>query len=65
MYTMLQDSNKIAAKMSLDVMMELYRKNTWWVEMTSVSRVEGKMGGWAGVRWVGRGKMGGEGGGEG
>ena len=32
MYTMLQDSNKIAAKMSLDVIMELYRKNIWWVE---------------------------------
>ncbi|KAL5505317.1 hypothetical protein EMCRGX_G006730 [Ephydatia muelleri] len=29
MYTMLQDSNKIAAKMSLDVIMELYRKNIW------------------------------------
>ncbi|XP_064636472.1 protein SDA1 homolog [Lineus longissimus] len=29
MYTMLRDSNAIAAKMSLDVMVELYRRNVW------------------------------------
>merc|ERR1712071_330346 len=29
MFGMLKDSNAIAAKMSLDVMMELYRKNIW------------------------------------
>ena len=29
MFTMLKDSNKIAAKTSLDVMIELYRKNVW------------------------------------
>ncbi|XP_044285094.1 protein SDA1 homolog [Varanus komodoensis] len=29
MYTMLQDSNPTAAKMSLDVMIELYRRNIW------------------------------------
>ena len=29
MFTMLKDSNKIAAKTSLDVMIELYRKNIW------------------------------------
>ena len=29
MYTMLKDSNAVAAKMSLDVMVELYRKNIW------------------------------------
>ncbi|CAG2254465.1 SDA1 [Mytilus edulis] len=29
MYTMLKDSNPIAAKMSLDVMIELYRRNIW------------------------------------
>ncbi|XP_068089411.1 protein SDA1 homolog [Hyperolius riggenbachi] len=29
MYTMLRDSNAIAAKMSLDVMIELYRRNIW------------------------------------
>lgn len=29
MFTMLKDSNKIAAKTSLDVMIELYRKNAW------------------------------------
>lgn len=29
MYTMLSDSNTIAAKMSLDVMIELYKKNVW------------------------------------
>lgn len=29
MYTMLKDSNTRAAKMSLDVMIELYRKNVW------------------------------------
>ena len=29
MFTMLKDSNKIAAKTSLDVMVELYRKNVW------------------------------------
>lgn len=43
MYTMLQDSNKMAAKMSLDVIMELYRKNIWWVEHLG--------GGW-GIMWV-------------
>lgn len=29
MYTMLKDNNPIAAKMSLDVMVELYRRNIW------------------------------------
>ncbi|XP_071477530.1 protein SDA1 homolog [Diadema antillarum] len=29
MYTMLRDSNTVAAKMSLDVMIELYKKNIW------------------------------------
>jgi len=29
MFTMLKDSHKIAAKTSLDVMIELYRKNVW------------------------------------
>ena len=29
MFTMLKDSNKVAAKTSLDVMIELYRKNVW------------------------------------
>ena len=29
MYTMLRDTNVIAAKKSLDVMVELYRKNIW------------------------------------
>ncbi|KAM3936843.1 protein SDA1 homolog isoform 2-T2 [Leptodactylus fuscus] len=29
MYTMLRDSNAVAAKMSLDVMIELYRRNIW------------------------------------
>uniref|UniRef100_A0A8C5NVC4 Protein SDA1 n=1 Tax=Jaculus jaculus TaxID=51337 RepID=A0A8C5NVC4_JACJA len=29
MYTMLRDSNATAAKMSLDVMIELYRRNIW------------------------------------
>lgn len=29
MYTMLRDSNPIAAKMSLDVMIELYKRNIW------------------------------------
>ncbi|KAM9734617.1 protein SDA1 homolog [Menidia menidia] len=29
MYTMLRDSNPIAAKISLDVMVELYRRNIW------------------------------------
>ncbi|CAJ0940921.1 unnamed protein product [Ranitomeya imitator] len=29
MYTMLRDNNTIAAKMSLDVMIELYRRNIW------------------------------------
>ena len=29
MYTMLRDTNVIAAKKSLDVMVELYRKNVW------------------------------------
>lgn len=29
MYTMLKDSNAVAAKKSLDVMIELYRKNVW------------------------------------
>lgn len=29
MYTMLRDSNPIAAKMSLDVMIELYKRNVW------------------------------------
>lgn len=31
MYTMLRDSNPTAAKISLDVMIELYRRNIWWV----------------------------------
>lgn len=31
MYTMLRDSNPIAAKLSLDVMGELYTRNIWWV----------------------------------
>lgn len=31
MYTMLRDSNPIAAKISLDVMIELYKRNIWWV----------------------------------
>uniref|UniRef100_A0A7N8YI41 Protein SDA1 n=1 Tax=Mastacembelus armatus TaxID=205130 RepID=A0A7N8YI41_9TELE len=31
MYTMLRDSNPIAAKISLDVMVELYKRNIWWV----------------------------------
>ena len=30
MYTMLRDSNPIAAKISLDVMGELYTRNIWW-----------------------------------
>ena len=29
MYTMLKDSNSMAAKKSLDVMVELYKKNIW------------------------------------
>ena len=29
MYRMLQDSSPVAAKMSLDVLIELYRKNIW------------------------------------
>ena len=29
MYTMLRDTNIMAAKKSLDVMVELYRKNVW------------------------------------
>ncbi|KAK3099295.1 hypothetical protein FSP39_002193 [Pinctada imbricata] len=29
MYTMLKDNNPVAAKMSLDVMTELYKKNVW------------------------------------
>ncbi|KAJ8311774.1 hypothetical protein KUTeg_010673 [Tegillarca granosa] len=29
MYTMLKDNNAIAAKMSLDVMIELYKRNVW------------------------------------
>ena len=29
MYGMLQDSSPVAAKMSLDVLIELYRKNIW------------------------------------
>ena len=29
MYTMLKDSNLLAAKKSLDVMIELYKKNVW------------------------------------
>ncbi|XP_022100354.1 protein SDA1 homolog isoform X2 [Acanthaster planci] len=29
MYTMLRDSNAVAGKMSLDVMIELYKKNIW------------------------------------
>ncbi|XP_076447026.1 protein SDA1 homolog [Babylonia areolata] len=29
MYTMLRDNNAVAAKMSLDVMIELYRRNIW------------------------------------
>ncbi|MGH0184841.1 UNVERIFIED_CONTAM: hypothetical protein FKN15_016108 [Acipenser sinensis] len=29
MYTMLRDSNAVAAKISLDVMMELYKRNIW------------------------------------
>ena len=29
MYTMLRDSSAVAAKKSLDVMVELYRKNIW------------------------------------
>ena len=29
MYSMLQDSSPVAAKMSLDVLIELYRKNIW------------------------------------
>ena len=29
MFTMLKDSHKMAAKTSLDVMIELYRKNVW------------------------------------
>lgn len=32
MYTMLRDSNPIAAKISLDVMVELYKRNIWWVQ---------------------------------
>lgn len=31
MYTMLRDSNPTAAKISLDVMVELYKRNIWWV----------------------------------
>lgn len=31
MYTMLRDRNPIAAKISLDVMVELYKRNIWWV----------------------------------
>ncbi|GLD55455.1 protein SDA1 homolog [Lates japonicus] len=31
MYTMLRDSNPIAAKISLDVMVELYKRNIWRV----------------------------------
>jgi len=29
MFSMLKDSNELAAKKSLDVMIELYRKNIW------------------------------------
>lgn len=35
MYTMLRDSNPIAAKISLDVMVECYKRNIWWVETIS------------------------------
>lgn len=34
MYTMLRDNNATAAKISLDVMVELYRRNIWWVDVT-------------------------------
>ena len=34
MYTMLRDNNTTAAKISLDVMVELYRRNIWWVYVT-------------------------------
>lgn len=33
MYTMLRDNNATAAKISLDVMVELYRRNIWWVDV--------------------------------
>uniref|UniRef100_A0AAX7VP46 Protein SDA1 n=1 Tax=Astatotilapia calliptera TaxID=8154 RepID=A0AAX7VP46_ASTCA len=41
MYTMLRDSNPIAAKISLDVMVELYKRNIWWVqsEMETLKRL--------------------------
>ncbi len=29
MYTMLADSSPIAARMSLDIMVEMYKKNIW------------------------------------
>uniref|UniRef100_A0A0E9QLZ4 Protein SDA1 n=1 Tax=Anguilla anguilla TaxID=7936 RepID=A0A0E9QLZ4_ANGAN len=29
MYTMLRDSNAVAAKISLDVMVDLYKRNIW------------------------------------
>lgn len=35
MYTMLRDSNPIAAKISLDVMVECYKRNIWWVDTIS------------------------------
>ena len=31
MYTMLSDENVIAAKMSLEIMIELYKKNVWYL----------------------------------
>lgn len=34
MYTMLRDNNATAAKISLDVMVELYRRDIWWVVLT-------------------------------
>lgn len=38
---MLRDSNPIAAKISLDVMVELYKRNIWWVqsEMETLKRL--------------------------
>lgn len=39
MYTMLRDSNPTAAKISLDVMVELYKRNIWWASGFTLTRV--------------------------
>uniref|UniRef100_A0A674M9T6 Protein SDA1 n=1 Tax=Takifugu rubripes TaxID=31033 RepID=A0A674M9T6_TAKRU len=42
MYTMLRDSNATAAKISLDVMVELYRRNIWWILVAALQFFLGK-----------------------